>query len=296
MKLNNILNEVLNDKDYLKWKRKNVTIRGVKNVGEENNAGAMLGRGLYSAFLSNKSLAKDYGNVYFVLGAIPKKPKVFNTLNDWQIWFYNTLVHKYSKENGKEYPDKRDFNANTTIEDEMLKLGYDGIVIKGREMVNFTPKENEISYFKNENELKNYYFSIQENMKLASLIESVNIDNVIYHALFVKDIKQLEKDFPQVHPNFFYHHSTIEFRPKNDENMNIGEESTIKIIGRLTTDKVDVLIVENPKSKNNYPHITLSTAKDVKPMESNSEIEKYMDKIEYFENKFINVIEKVLYK
>lgn len=78
--------------------------------------------------------------------------------------------------------------------------------------------------------------------------------------------------------------------------MNIGEESTIKIIGRLTTDKVDVLIVENPKSKNKFPHITLSTAKDVKPMESNSEIEKYIDKIEYFENKFINVIEEVLNK
>jgi hypothetical protein len=296
MKLNNILNEVLNDKDYLKWKRKNVTLRGVKNVGEENNAGAMLGRGLYSAFLSNKSLAKDYGNVYFVLGAIPKKPKVFNTLNDWEIWFGNTLVYNFTKENGEEYPDRRYFDSKTTIEDEMMKLGYDGVIIKGREMVNFTPKEDEISYFKNENQLKDYFFSIQENMKLAPLIESVNIDNVIYHALFVKDIKQLEKDFPQVHPNFYYHHSTIEFRPKNDENMNIGEESTIKIIGRLTTDKVDVLIVENPKSKNNYPHITLSTAKDVKPMESNSEIEKYSDKIEYFENKFIDVIEEVLNK
>jgi hypothetical protein len=161
MKLNNILNEILNDKDYLKWKRKNVTLRGIKNVGEENNGGAMLGRGLYTAFLSNKSLAKGYGKVYFVLGAIPKNPKVFNTLNDWEIWFYNTLVYKFSKENGKDYPDKRDFATNTTIEDEMLKLGYDGIVIKGREMVNFKPNENEINYFNNENELKNYFFITQ---------------------------------------------------------------------------------------------------------------------------------------
>lgn len=44
MKLNNILNEILNDKDYLKWKRKNVTLRGIKNVGEENNGSAMLGK------------------------------------------------------------------------------------------------------------------------------------------------------------------------------------------------------------------------------------------------------------
>ena len=36
----------LNDLAYKKWKRVNVAIRGVKSgVGEENNAGAMLGRG-----------------------------------------------------------------------------------------------------------------------------------------------------------------------------------------------------------------------------------------------------------
>jgi hypothetical protein len=157
MKLNSLLTEVYNEREYLKWKRKNITLRGVKEVGVENNAGAMLGRGLYTAFLSNKSLAKEYGSVYFVLGAIPKKPKVFNTLNEWEIWFYNTLVYQYSKENGKEYPDKRDFNAKTTIEDEMIKLGYDGIVIKGREIVNFKPIEDEIFYFRTENELKQFY-------------------------------------------------------------------------------------------------------------------------------------------
>lgn len=157
MKLNSLLTEVYKDREYLKWKRKNITLRGVKEIGVENNAGAMLGRGLYTAFLSNKSLAKEYGSVYFVLGAIPKNPKVFNTLNDWEIWFYNTLVYQYSKENGKEYPDKRDFNAKTTIEDEMIKLGYDGIVIKGREIVNFKPIEDEIFYFRTENELKQFY-------------------------------------------------------------------------------------------------------------------------------------------
>ena len=62
--IKNLLNEEFisevnsKPKDYLNWKRKNVTIRGVKQIGEENNAGAMLGRGLYTAFLSNKSLAK----------------------------------------------------------------------------------------------------------------------------------------------------------------------------------------------------------------------------------------------
>ena len=159
-KIKNI-SEFLNEgrSDYLKWKRNNVTIRGIKEVGEENNAGAMLGRGLYTAFLSNKSMARQYGNMHFVVNAIPKKPKVFNTLNDWEIWFYNTLVYQYSKEKGKTYPDKRDFNENTTIEDELTKMGYDGIIIKGREMVNFTPPEN-VLYFKDERQLEMYYESI----------------------------------------------------------------------------------------------------------------------------------------
>lgn len=178
------------DPGYLSWKRKNVTIRGVKEAGEENNAGAMLGRGLYTAFLSNKDLAKQYGQVYFVLNAIPKNPKVFNTLNEWEIWFYNTLVFKYSKEQGKEYPDKRDFNANTTIEDEMQKLGHDGIVIKGREMVNFNPPEN-VVYFKNEQQLINYYEDVVNKQPLNE--NTFSGEMVWSH---IKSITPNENDIP----------------------------------------------------------------------------------------------------
>jgi hypothetical protein len=149
------INEEFNQSQYLRWKRNNVTIRGIKEIGEENEGGAMLGRGLYTASLSNKQLAKQYGDVYFVVNAIPKKPKVFNTLNDFEIWFYNYLVYNYSKQKGKDYPDKRDFNESTTIEDEMLKLGYDGIIIRGREMVHYKPKD--ILYFKNEDQLKQWF-------------------------------------------------------------------------------------------------------------------------------------------
>ena len=185
--------------DYLSWKRKNVTIRGVREVGEENDAGAMLGRGLYTAFLSNKELARKYGKVYFVLGAIPKNPKVFNTLNDWEIWFYNTLVYKYSKEKGNEYPDKRDFYANTTIEDEMQKLGYDGIVIKGREMVNFKPEDN-IKYFSTDDELENYYNIVVNkpleendsllNEKLADVDDDVDMLYDMYFRESVDEVKR----------------------------------------------------------------------------------------------------------
>lgn len=122
------------------------------------------------------------------------------------------------------------------------------------------------------------------------------IDNIIYHALFVKDIQKLKELFPPVHPNTFYHHSTIQFKPKSLEGLNIGEKSKLKIWGRLTTDKVDVLIVDNKKSTNEYPHITLSTAEGIKPFESNSEIKYNINDVEYFENLYIDVEENVLWK
>lgn len=141
-------------KAYLKWKKNNVTLRGMRDrYAEANGGSAILGEGLYTAHLSNRSLAKQYGNVYFVLNGIPKKPKTFNTLNEWEIWFYNNLVCKFSKD--KKYPDRREFEANTTIKDEMLKLGYDGIIIKGREMVNYKPEN--IKYFETEKQLEMYY-------------------------------------------------------------------------------------------------------------------------------------------
>jgi 8-oxo-dGTP pyrophosphatase MutT (NUDIX family) len=155
-----LLSEEYNHSEYLSWKRKNVTIRGVKEAGQENNAGAMLGRGLYTAFLSNKDLAKQYGTVKFVVNAIPKKPKVFNNLNEWEIWEYNTLINNYCKEHDLKV-SKKSFYENTTIEDEMQKLGFDGIIIKGREMVNYKPEN--VLYFSNENQLINYYESTVKN-------------------------------------------------------------------------------------------------------------------------------------
>jgi hypothetical protein len=163
--ISNNINEDYNHVNYLKWKRQNVTLRGVRNnVGTANSDdenlltafGDVLGKGLYTAFLGNKQMAKQYGKVYFVLNAIPKHPKVFNTLNDWEIWFGNTVVYEVSKQMGKNYPDKRDFFAKTTIEKEMMRRGYDGVVIKGREMVNYTPPDN-VLYFSNENELMTYF-------------------------------------------------------------------------------------------------------------------------------------------
>jgi len=146
--------EDLDQKKYLKWKKENVSYRGISKVGYENGGGAMLGSGLYTASLSNKKMAKGYGDLYFVVNAIPKHPKIFKTLNDWEIWHYNTLVTDFCKRNNIEL-DLRSFNKMTTIESEMLKLGFDGIIISGREIVNFKPKN--VLYFKTEDEVKNYY-------------------------------------------------------------------------------------------------------------------------------------------
>jgi hypothetical protein len=110
-----------------------------------------------------------------------------------------------------------------------------------------------------------------------------------YSAVFF-NTANLEAKYKPVHPNQYAHHSTIEFKPADITGLPIGEERTIKIIGRLTTDKVDVLIVENPLSKNKFPHITLSTAEGVKPAESNSEIENNQDKIEPLDDTIQGVV------
>lgn len=118
-----------NEAAFRKWKKDNITYRGVKNVGQPNNEyGAdALGEGLYS---------------------VPKKPKVFNTLNDWEIWMQYNLLKPYNF-------SRRRFEAETTIRAEMLKLGYDGVIIKGREMVNYTPED--VKYFANDRQLIDFF-------------------------------------------------------------------------------------------------------------------------------------------
>lgn len=114
---------------------------------------------------------------------------------------------------------------------------------------------------------------------------------VQYSALFVDDMNGLMKMFPPVHPNIYYHHTTIEFAPKDLSNIEIGKKVKLAVIGRITTDRIDALYVENPKSNNRYPHITLSTANGVAPFESNATFVKHNDKIEYLTKVLINTTE-----
>lgn len=153
-KINNF-SEYLNENrsEYLAWKRKNVTLRGVKELGKANDVYGSFGKGLYTVPLGNKSMAKEYGKVYFVVGGMPKNPKIVQDLNVAEIFRYK-LMDDFCKSHDVETNEKY-FYANTSIEDEMIKLGFDGLIIKGREMVNYKPED--IKYFSDEYQLENYY-------------------------------------------------------------------------------------------------------------------------------------------
>jgi hypothetical protein len=148
--------EVFDKNKYLKWKRKNVSYRGMKEVGVHNEYhGSVMGAGLYTASLSNKAMAKQYGRVYFVVNGVPKKPKIVRSLNDWEL-FEQDIISKWCKSKGINY-DRRVFEKKTEIGKEIQKLGYDGVIIQGREMVNYKPKD--VLYFDSEEEVIDYYIN-----------------------------------------------------------------------------------------------------------------------------------------
>ncbi len=146
---------------YDKWKRANVTYRGIRNksFSEEGNTddnfagGARFGIGLYTVPLSNKKMTREYGEVFFVVNGRPKNPKMVYDTNEAEI-FIQKLVTDYCK-NLNIPRNGNIFYENTDIKTEMLKLGYDGLFVKGREMVNYTPED--VKYFKTEEELYEYY-------------------------------------------------------------------------------------------------------------------------------------------
>ena len=110
-----------------------------------------------------------------------------------------------------------------------------------------------------------------------------------FTALFVKDKKDLLKRFPPKHNKVFGDHSTIEYKPSTLDEIEVGKEYNIKIIGRAYDEFGDDLLVENPKSKNKYPHITLSHGENAPPLYSKILFEK--GNIVYFNNEEVTVIE-----
>ncbi len=151
---NDYILESYNRTAYFKWKRKNVSLRGInvdddKPLDEPNNGMGILGTGLYSVPPSNMKMAKGYGKVYYLLNAIPKNPKIINTFEDAKNWIY-LQIRELGYKNSQEF-----YDGGNTINKMMEKLGFDGITIKGREYVNYKPKD--VMYFENERQLENYY-------------------------------------------------------------------------------------------------------------------------------------------
>lgn len=159
--------------DYRKWRRENVTYRGYSgysplrpNSDETGMIFTKFGAGLYSTPISNKSLIKSYGGKTAILvGAKPKKPLVFNSLNEAEIWVQQLMLKVIGVKSVEEWPDnfEEQFRAKTTIEDEVKKLGYDGIIVKGREMVLYDPQDKDVRWFEDERQLETYYDTLVRN-------------------------------------------------------------------------------------------------------------------------------------
>ena len=115
-------------------------------------------------------------------------------------------------------------------------------------------------------------------------IESVEAMTPKYTALFVKDSQVLLEKFPPRHQKVYGHHSTIQYKPTSLDDLDLGAETKMRIIGRAFDENGDALLVENPKSYNTYPHITLSCAEGVPPNYSNELIGKAVaeNTVEYF--------------
>lgn len=155
--------EITNNNDfdrdaYLKWKRKNVTYRGIKSFGKDNEVYGSFGKGLYTVPLSNKSMAKQYGKLYFVVGAIPKNPKIVQSINDAEILLQKLIIDYCKEQNHTKDYDPSFFENHTSMDKELVKQGYDGFIIKGREIVNYKPQN--VLYFQNEEEVINHWKNI----------------------------------------------------------------------------------------------------------------------------------------
>jgi hypothetical protein len=146
--------------------------RGIgENLYHENDMALSYGKGLYTAALSYKPLAKQYGTVYAVVGGVPKKPKQFQNLNSSQIF-------------RQHYGDDAEVMKKALIEE-----GYDGLEIKGREMVNYNPPKD-LKFFKTEKQLKDYFDTInsplsyrewrKKNVSYRGLKEPEAINPVVF--------------------------------------------------------------------------------------------------------------------
>ena len=115
---------------------------------------------------------------------------------------------------------------------------------------------------------------VQNVSELDSQAYDRNNGEPLYTAEFVMNKEELLEIFPPKHENVYGDHSTNEFMPDNIDNLEDGRETEMLVIARISDDKGDAVLVENPKSNNIHPHITISCAKETAPFYSNEMIKK----------------------
>lgn len=172
----------------------------MKDIGKENGAGAMMGDGLYSASLSNKSMARQYGKVSLAVGAVPKNPKVVDSLNAFEI-FQQRVIAKWCEENGIEY-SARKFREVTDLRTQVMRMGYDGIVITGREMVNYTP--GAVRYFDDDDELEQWWLDNVAMKESFVMSFSEFVNEALRHSMAKMDLSDFKYAFHWVNEGLLF--------------------------------------------------------------------------------------------
>jgi len=119
-------------------------------------------------------------------------------------------------------------------------------------------------------------------IKLAKKRESV-----LYTAVILDDASKakLKTRFPLAHPNEFVHHMTIKFERGQDLPENLGETVSLQVVGYQEDSNGQAVVINPPSSLNvvnKIPHVTMSTATDVKPKYSNDMLAEGYLKIDSF--------------
>ncbi len=116
---------------------------------------------------------------------------------------------------------------------------------------------------------------------------------IVYTACFVTDPKELLEIFPPLHERVFAHHSTIDYRPSDLSEIEIGKRYKLRVIGYVFDDNSQAVLVDNPKSKKPHPHITISCTYDVNPRHTGEMIERALahNTINFLEPFEIEVVE-----
>ena len=109
---------------------------------------------------------------------------------------------------------------------------------------------------------------------------------IVYLGIFLNEKQAsilLEKIGGSDHVNKHTHHLTIAFGQDDvDEYIDVyelGSTISMHVSGYLSNDNLDVVTVDNVTSVNEHPHITVSTAKGVKPFQSNAELTQDQDNV-----------------